>query len=84
MGQFCLEHAVEFAPSHLILPRVSAGTVCPHTSRLEHLRERLSHDAAGSGHLGPVRSVDAARYARSWVLLSDTHSVSQLLLESTV
>lgn len=82
--QFCLKRAVEFATSHLILPRVSAGTLCPHTSRLEHLRERLSHDAAGSGHLGPVRSVDAARYVRSWVLLSDTCSVPQRLLEFTV
>jgi hypothetical protein len=43
-------------------PHVSAGTLCPRTSCLEHLREHLSHDAAGPGHVGPVCSVDADRY----------------------
>lgn len=33
--------------------------------------------------MGPVCSVDADRYVRSWVLLSGTRLVSQLLLEST-
>ena len=33
-----------------------AGPSCP-----EHLRERLSHDAAGPRHVGPVCSMDADR-----------------------
>lgn len=73
MGNSVWRRLLSLPPSSdLILPHVSAGTLCPHTSHLEYLRECLSHDAAGSGHMGPVRSVDADRYVRSWVLLSDT------------
>lgn len=66
-----------------MLPRVSAGTPCPHTSRLEHLREHLSDDAAGPGHVGPVCSVDADRYVcEAMCLLGEPTFGTQLLCKA--
>lgn len=60
--------------SDLTLPFVSAGALLASAPHPEHLREHLSHDAAGSGDMGPVCSVDADRYVRLWVLLQQTAS----------
>ena len=59
-------------------PPVPAGALLAGPSRPEHLRERLSHDAAGPGHVGPVCRVDADRYVRHG-FRGDQHVVSQPL-----
>lgn len=43
-------------------PCLAAGAFPAGPAHPEHLRERLSHDAAGPGHVGPLRGVDADRY----------------------
>lgn len=57
---------------------VPAGALLASPSRPEHLRERLSHDAAGQGHVGPVCRVDADWYVRRG-FRGDQHVVSQHL-----
>lgn len=59
-------------------PPFPAGALLASPSRPEHLRERLSHDAAGPGHVGSVCRVDADRYVRRG-FRGDQHVVSQPL-----